>query len=249
MNATIVSNKRIGWFVGPDTTIADWEKPSLANVQALTNYSPAIRTDGTDFGLQATEMTDDRSFADEAGAQALGYSAFGGNVSSFIPAAADTASVVRQAHTTFKKPRTKLAVAQRFGVPEAQPIAAGDEINLFRVITDAENVERRQTGYSTTTELVDQDDHLVNYIVPPAVAASVTVTGASGGAVGSVGLLAAEYQGHAITVGAQWVSSNPAVATVHPGGVVEYLSAGTAQITAAYPGAATSANKAITVTV
>ncbi|MDF2993574.1 MAG: hypothetical protein K0S37_4088 [Microbacterium sp.] len=247
MNDKVLSNKRISWLIGPETSIANWLAPSLANVASLLNMSAGIRIAGTDFGVQATEMTDDRSFADEAGAQELGYAAFGGNVSTFIPPNDDAGSIERVTHNTFKKPRTRLAVGQRFGIEQSIPVAAGDEVNLFRTITDAEIVERRQTGYSTTTEMVGQDDNLINYILPPAAPVAVTVGGTSGGTAGQYGLLSAVYQGIPVTTQVTWTSSNPAVAEVNAAGVVRYLSAGAATITAAYPGG-TSGTKALTVT-
>jgi len=247
-NDKILSNKNVGWFIGPDTTIASWAAPTLAQLQALVNVSAGIRIAGTDFGIQASEQTDDRSFADEAGAQTLGYANFGGNVSSFVPTNDDTSSAERVAHNAFKRPRTRLAVCQRFGIAQGLALAAGQEVSVFRIITDAENVERRQTGYSTTTELKAQDDNLVNYIIPPAAAVAVTLAGTSGGVVGGAGLLSALYQGQAVTAGVTYTSSNTAVADVYSNGVVVYKSAGTANITATYPGALVSTAKAITVT-
>lgn len=247
-NEKILSNKNIGWFVGPETSIPSWVAPTLAQLSALLNVSAGVRIAGTDFGIQASEQTDDRSFADEAGAQSLGYPNFGGNISTFVPTNDDTTSAERIAHNAVKKPRTRLAVAQRFGIAQGLALAAGQEINLFRVITDAENPERRQTGYSITTELVAQDDVLVNYIIPPAAPVAVSLTGTSGGVVGGAGLLGALYQGQAVTAGVTYTSSNAAVAEVLPNGVVLFQSAGTANITATYPGATASAAKAITVT-
>ena len=235
----VISNRRIGWFFGPETSIADWEKPSLANAQTLANWSAALRIAGTDFGIQATALTDDRSFADEAGAQDFGYPAFGGNVSNFIPPNNEVGTVLRAAMDTFEKPRTRLAVMQRFGILESTPLAAGQEVNVFRVITDAESKERRETGYSLTTELKSQDDVLVNYILPPAVPVAVTVAGTTTtptGVIGTTHQLDAMYQGHRITAGATWSSANSAIAEVNAAGVVLFNGAGTAVITAAYPG-------------
>lgn len=244
----IISNRRISWLFGPATGI-NWDAPTRAQIQALQNFSGALRLAGSDFGLQATEMTSDPTFSDEAGSQELGYANFGGNVSNIIPAVDDTTSVMRRAHTTLKTPHADLAVAQRFGVIESTAVDAGDEINLFHVATTAETTERRQNNYSQTTELVAQDDVLVNYVVPPAAAVAVITGGTAGGTVASGGgFLWATYQGVKVTCGVNWVSSNPAVAVVWPNGFVEFLSAGTTQITATYPGATSSTAKTITLT-
>lgn len=247
-NDKVLSNKKIGWFVGPDTTPSNYVAPSLASLQGLVNQSEGIRIGGTDFGIQATEMTDDRSFADEAGAQELGYVSFGGNVSTFVAANADQTSIHRQAHNTFKKPRTRLAILQRFGaLDQATPLAAGQEVNLFRIITDAENAERRQTGYSITTECVGQDDCLINYIIPPAVPGAVTVGGTSGGAAGGYGLLTATYQGIDVTVQCTWTTADGTKVDVTNGAVARFIAAGTVVVTASYPGA-TAGTKSLTIT-
>lgn len=243
----IISNRRIAWLFGPATGI-NWDAPTRAQILALQNFSGALRLAGSDFGLQATEMTSDPTFSDEAGSQELGYANFGGNVSNIIPAVDDTSSVLRRAHTTLKTPHADLAVAQRFGEIESNPVDSGDEINLFHVATTAETTERRQNNYSQTTELVAQDDVLVNYVVPGATAIAIITGGTSGGVVGAGGFVWATYQGVKVTCGVTWTSSNPAVATVWPNGFVEFLSAGTAQITATYPGATASTAKAVTVT-
>jgi hypothetical protein len=245
-NDKIYSNKRVGWFVGPETSISDWTGPSLANLQALANYSAGIRIGGSDFNVQATEQVDDRSFADEVGAKSLGYAAFGGNVSSFVPTSADTVSTERQAHNTFKRPRVRLAVLQRYILDQSTALAAGQEVNLFRVITDAENTERRQNGYSITTELVAQDDVLVNYIIPAATPAAITVGGATTGTVGGAAFLSAVYQNRTATLGVTWTSSDETKAIVSPHGLVRFLAAGSVTITASYPGG-TAGTKAITI--
>lgn len=235
-NDKVLSNKRVGWFIGPDTTPSSYSAPTLASLQNLINMSEGLRIAGTNFGVQATDMTDDRSFADEAGSQELGYVAFGGALSSFIPPPSDTSSIHRTTHTTLKKPRTRLAVLQRFGaVDQSTPLAAGQEINLFRTITDAESPERRQTGYSLTTNLVGQDDCLINYVIPPATPVAVTITGSTGGAAGNYGVVGAAYQSIAVTLGVTWTSSDPSKVAVGQNGVLAFLAAGTATITASYP--------------
>lgn len=235
-NTKIISNKRISWRVGSVSEISDWDAPPLDNLEALDNLSGAIRIAGTTFGLQASDQTDDRTFADEAGSQVLGYANFGGNVSHKVPKSGDTTSVEGKAHEHFATDRNELAILQRFGMPEAAALAAGQEINLFHVITDAQINERSQTGYQMTTAPKPQDDNLVNYIIPAASPASVTITGPATGAVGGAAFLKAAYQGHTITLGAEWSSSDETKAIVYPHGLVRYLGAGTVTITAAYPG-------------
>jgi uncharacterized protein YjdB len=65
--------------------------------------------------------------------------------------------------------------------------------------------------------------------------------------VGSVKFLTASFEGVNVTIGATYVSDNPAVATVDKHGIVTGVSAGTANITATYPGSAPSTALAVTV--
>lgn len=245
-NTKIISNKRISWRVGDESEITDWVAPPLEDLEALDNLSAAIRLSGTTFGLQASDQVSDPTFADEAGAQELGYSNFGGNVSHKVPTAGDTTSVYGKAHEYLAEPRNALAVLQRFGMSESAALEAGQEINLFRVITDAEIHERSQTGYQMTTALKAQDDLLVNYIIPDSPAAAVAISGATTGAVGGATFLKAAYQGHTITLGATWTSSDETKAIVYPHGLVRYLAAGEVTINAAYPGG-TSDDHTITI--
>lgn len=245
----VLSNRRVTWGIGPDTAVADYSKPTLAELTALKNYSEAVKIDGTDFNISASDQADDRSFTDEAGAKTRSYTQFGGTIEGFTPKQADTNSVFRKLRDTVKTPRTKLALMQRFGKLNGLPVVAGDEISLFRVATDANKHNRSDTSYSYSINLVPRDDVLLNYIVPSAPATPVVVTPATplSLTVAGVQLLKVIYQGRNITAGASYASSDEAVVLAGKNGVVYGVAAGTATVTINYPGS--SAPVVITVTV
>jgi hypothetical protein len=213
----VLSNRRIGWFAGPDSEITSWTEPPIADLQALDNISEAIKIDGTDFNIDASEQGDDRSFTDEAGAQSRTYASFGGNLEAFTPKPEDTTSILRQTKDTIAVPRTELAVAMRVDGKFAHlPIAAGDEISLFHVMSDARAHHRGESSYSYGVNLVPRSDNLVNYIVPSAVPTSpaINVVGPIALAVGAVSRIKVAYEGRNITIGAVYTSSDPTVAEV-----------------------------------
>lgn len=252
MDTPVMTNGHFGWFAGPDSSITEshWDSgPTLAELQTLKNYSATVKIDGTDFGLEASEQVDDRSFADQAGSQSRGALQASGSLEIYTPGEGDTSSINAQGWDTFATPRTKLALVQRAVVPQETSISAGDEINLFRVITDGGIHNRNDASRTLGTELVLQDDILVNYIVPSSVPTTPAVTPSTGleVEVGEALFLHVEYEGRNITAGAKYSSSDESVAIVTNHGIVIGQADGTADITVSYPGADTLAPLEVTV--
>ena len=82
---------------------------------------------------------------------------------------------------------------------------------------------------------------------PAAIATDAVTSTSLSIADNKVALISATYQGNDITRRADWVSDNPSVAVVHQGVVVP-VSAGTANITPSFPGAAAATPVPVTVT-
>lgn len=252
MDTSVMTNGHLGWFAAPDSTIteAHWDSgPTLEELQALVNYSATVKVDGTDFNVEASEQVEDRSFADQAGAQSRGALQASGNVEIYTPGRGDTTSINAQGWNTFATPRTKLALAQRPVVPQGAPIAAGDEVNVYRVQTDAGTHNRNDASRTLGTTLLLQDDIHINYIVPSAVPTAPAVTPSAAQALGvdDVLFLEVAYEGRNITAGAKYVSSDENVAVVTNHGIVIAQAAGTAEITVSYPGAAAAEPIEVTV--
>ncbi len=252
MSNPVMTNGHFGWFAAPETSISDehWDSgPTLTELQVLENYSQTVKIDGTDFNLEASEQVEDRSFADQAGAQSRGSMAASGTLEIYTPGKGDTSSINAQGWGVFATPRTRLALAQRPVEVQTKPIAAGDELNVFRVITDGGTHNRNDASRTLGTSLLLQDDLLVNYIVPSAIPTAPVVSPASPTVTTEApAYLKVTYEGRNITAGAKYTSSDESVAIVTQSGIIVGIAAGTAEITVSYPGAATVAPIEITVT-
>ena len=165
------------------------------------------------------------------------------------PKPTDTSSILRIARNIVKTPRTRLAVAIRTVTLNSQGAAIGDVWNVYRTITDTNAHERGKVSYAYSINFKAQDDNGVNRVLTAATPSKVILTPGStlNVAVGAVSFLKASFEGVNVTKGTTYVSDNPAVATVDKNGIVQGVSAGTANITASYPGSATSTALAVTV--
>lgn len=245
-----LSNKRVLVAVGAANSITNLAAPALSELLALLNISPAIRWDGFDFNASASDQVDDRSLDDDAAAQTRGFPQFGGALPLFYPKKTDTSSILRQAFNLFKQDRASLIIVERVGFKSTnQPFAAGDNINVYRVQVDGFNPDTEgDGGYAYIVNLLPQGDIYPYTIVPAASPASVAITGASTLALtaGNVALRGATYQGNDITNRATWLSSDPTKVTVDHGRI-KGVAAGTANVTASFPGGTASTAVAVTV--
>jgi hypothetical protein len=248
-----MTNGHFGWFAGPETSIteAHWDSgPTLPELQTLENYSATVKVDGSDFNVEASEQVEDRSFADQAGAQSRGFMQASGNIEIYTPGRDDETSINAEGWGVFATPRTRLALAQRPVKDQANPISAGDEINVFRVLTDGGSHNRNDASRTLGTNLILQDDILVNYIVPSAIATAPTVTpaGPISATISTPTFLKVMYEGRNITAGAKYSIADEGVARVTPNGIIVPESVGTTTLTISYPGAATLAPISVAVT-
>ncbi|MGO2150801.1 MAG: hypothetical protein ACTH32_06325 [Microbacterium gubbeenense] len=248
---TVVSNGHVTWLAGPDSAISEssWnDGPSLSELQSLANFSAGIKIDGTDFANEASEQVEDRSFADQAGAQARGAVNASGSIEVYTPGEGDTTSIHAQTYETFATPRSRLALVQRLIAPQGEPIAAGDEINVYRVETDSRSHNRNDASRTVGTGMNFQGTALIGYIVPSESATKPTPSVTTlAPAVDGIEFLEVEYEGRNVTVGATYISSNESVATVTPGGVVVGVGTGAATISIQVPGASGAASVEVTV--
>lgn len=249
----VLSNQRVTVLAGPDTGIANWANgPTLAECAALLNISAAVNWDSFDFNLQASDQQDDRTLVDGAGAKSRGLSNFGGNVELVTPQPTDTSSIYRLAYNVFRGDRSKLALVIRVGPLNSTASAAGDVVNAYHVLRDADDLIRanqNKPSYAVKVNLLAQNDVAVNAIVPAASPATVTLTrvGAGSLTVGTTDFLKATYQSRNVTTKAQYTVSDPTVALVTPHGCIIPLKSGTANITATIPGGTVSTAVAVTV--
>lgn len=233
----IASNKNTLFSVGPKTAVPDVLDPTLAQLNATTNVSEAVKWDGYDFNIEASDQDEDRALTDAAGAATRGYENFGGSVAFFTPPPGAN-GIYRDARNIVATPHTELVAVQRDGYAASAPFATGQVVNVYHVITDAKAEERGDKNRYYTIDFKPKGFVGVNRIIPSAVPTAVTITGTASAEVGESTQLHAAYEGNDITVGAQWRSSDESVAVVTPHGIVIGISNGTADITATYPGSA-----------
>lgn len=245
-----LSNKRVTVWMGLSNAVADIYKPTILEISNMKNASEAIRWDGFDFGAQEAESIDDRSLADDAGATIAGFLQFGGAIPFFGPKRVDTSSILRQMYSMLKTPRQEFVIVERVGFKDvSEPIAAGDNVNVYRVMGDSFTWDTEgDGGYAYLIGFLPRGDTAPWTIVPDTTPAPVAIVGGATAAltVGGVALRGATYLGNNIARRATWLSSNQQVATVE-GGIIVGKSAGTANITASFPGSAISTAIAVTV--
>lgn len=249
--ATVLSNEHVLWAAGPDSAISDahWVAgPTLAEAQSLTNITAGLKIDGTDFGVQASDSVEDRSFADGAGAQSRGFAQASGSLEAYTPGKGDS-GIYSTTWDIVAQTRTTLALLQRVVPAQSTALAAGDEINVFRVETDDRQHNRNDASRTIGIGLVLQDNILVNYIIPSSTPTAVTVTpaGPIAATVGTPKFLKAAYQGRNVTTGALWTSSDEGVFKVTPHGIIIPVAAGTANLNVSVPGSAAGSDIAVTV--
>lgn len=255
MGTKIISNKNVALFGGLAGTFpADWNKPTLAEMQALSAISEAVRWNSFGVNVQASNQVDSRVLSDGAGSQERGYVQFGGDMQVRQPTPGDTTSSYAVAKGILGAPNTEVALALRSVSAVGGAIAAGQEFAyVMHGLTDAHNYGRDDEAaiyYGVT--VLPQSDLLVNYIVPDASNATKLVLTASAATVTTPGLIfvKATYFGIDVTKQAVWTTSDATkLSLLHPG-IFRGVAAGSATISAYFPGAtatAPAAGTAITV--
>lgn len=247
-----LSNKRIQIWIGAASALASYDYATEAELAAMLMAAPAIRWDGLDFGMQASEQIDDRSLDDDATATLRGFMQFGGGIPFYFPKVTDDSSILRDVFDLVKVRGTELAIVERVGFVDRRTAAvAGDNINIYKAMTDGYSPDTEGTGgYAYIQNMIPRGDVTPWSIVADSPAADVTITGGLtlALAVGALGLRGAAYLGNNITPRATWASDDQDVAIVSNNGIIEGVSAGTANITATFPGGAESDPCVVTVT-
>jgi len=247
-----LANRRIALLLGADNALTSLQAPAIDEANAMLPAHRAVRWDGYDMGMQESDQIDDRTLDDDAAATIAGFIAFGGALPVFYPKRTDTTSILRLVFNLLKAPRTKIAALERVGFANSNDaIAAGDNVNTYRLMTDGFKPDTEGTGgYAYIVNLLAQGDAYPWTIVPAASPAAVAIVGGLtlALAVGEYGLRGATYQSNNIANRATWTSSDETVATVDNRGIVKGISAGTANIVATFPGGSAATPCVVTVT-
>lgn len=251
MSTRDLSNKRIQIWIGLASSLASFDSVTEDELEAMIPAAPAIRWDGLDFGVQASEQIDDRSLDDDATATLRGFKQFGGAMPFFFPKVTDEASVLREVYELVKVRGTELAIVERIGFVDRRTApTAGDNVNIYKAMTDGYTPDTEGTGgYAYLQNMIPRGDVTPWSIVQAAVPATVALVGGLtlSLAVGALGLRGATLLGNNITPRGIWASDDQDVAIVDNRGIIEGVSAGTANITCDFPGATISTPCVVTV--
>lgn len=247
-----LSNHRIQVWIGLASSLGQYDYATEAELAAMVMAAPAIRWNGFDFGMQASEQIDDRSLDDDATATLRGFLQFGGGMPLFFPRATDQSSTLRQIFNLVKTRGTELALVIRAGwVDRKVPGTAGDNISIFKVMSDGFTPDTEgDGGYAYLLNLLPRGDVAPWTIVADSPAAQVVVTKVAGANTpGSIQLFKATYLGNDITQRATWASSDQAAVTINNQGIAELVGddTDTADITATFPGGVESDPVTVTI--
>ena len=245
----VYSNQRVTVRAGLASGISNWDNPILSELNALTNVSGAVNWNAFDLNIRPSDMKDDRTLTDAAGAQSRGFTQFGGGLEFVHPRAEDLASIYRIAYDIFATPRVELVVAVRYGAKNSTAAAAGDKWTIYHVIVDAPAIGQNDVSKNYKVTLVARDDVLPNYIVPAVSPEAVAITVVDNTvSVGDLVFVSAEYEGWDVTKSAKYLSSDETkLEMVHPG-IFLAKGAGAPTVKGRYPGATDSTASTVTIT-
>jgi hypothetical protein len=246
-----LSNRKVTLFAGLASAVAD---PQLRfatddELNAMLKIAPAVRWDGFDLGMQASDQVDDRSLDDDAAFTLRGFLQAGGALPLFYPKPSDTTSILRTTFDLFKTPGVDLVIGERVGFKDRRLAAAvGDNVTLYKMTTDSFKPDTEgDGGYAYVTNMLPAGLFSPWSVVADATPVAVTTAGgAISGAAGAMFLRTASAGGTDVTSRATWVSADPTIAIVR-GGIVELIATGSTTITATLPGFTDSTTIAVTV--
>lgn len=249
------TNGNVQVILVPVVGIADYESPTAAEINAGLDVTAAVAWEGTSFpSATDSDDTDDRSLRDKGNATTRGAAQFEAVLNFYYPKSnLDTTSDYGKAYQMLRTKGVPMYAVTRVlqGTEGVHTdVEAGQWVSVYRFLSDAwENDLADDDSYKYAVTMLAQGEVAVYTQVKNAT--PVTLTNASGSGsltVGDHAVIRATLGGKRATQVVEWTTSNAAVATVSPNGVVTAISAGTANISATHP-AATGATTPIAITV
>jgi hypothetical protein len=241
----ISGNIRIWWT--PINGFANPAAPTLPELTASLDISDAVSWNDKDFGVQASNTTNDPAITAKGNVQSRGAAQYGGTLSLYYAKdRTDTSNKYQVVETALGQPGTLgyltvrvdgeelLTTTGTANNPGTQP-AAGDLVTVFRVetagyanaITGEEafrySISFLSKGFVKTVAIVRTNATPV----APVVAGAATLTIAAKFAPLTATLLSRKY-----TRGVEWRTSTPTLASISRNGVVTAIAAGAASFTA-----------------
>lgn len=218
----------------------------------MLNWSPSISWNDWGFGVEASETSNDPSFADESTYEEFSAKNYGGEISFYYPKEYDDNSnnhslVYDQTDT----PHTAIDVVVRIDgdTRTNEPAADGDLVHVFRTLTDSEgNVLTQPDAYRRTVGFLNQGD--AEFFTIVGAHTLTTNLPATPWAAGNKGRIQVVVQDRDYTNAVSFMSDDPEVVQVYPGGFYEVTGSATdtATITIRDEAAGTSTTESVTVT-
>jgi len=238
-------NIQLRWHAA--NAFANPAKPTPAEVSGGLNITDDVSWNDYDFGISASNTTNDPSLKSKSNVSDRGAMQYGGGISLYLPADfEDMCNSHAVAYAALEAPRTLgwISVQVDGELSETnvatytggltQTAADGDRISLFKVMSGGYSHSiTGEEAFRETISFMPQGEAYPNAIVATTLTVLVSPSTASP-SVGDFTALSATVNGRAYTRGVRWTSSDIAVATVSQNGIVTAVGAGTATITATY---------------
>jgi uncharacterized protein YjdB len=241
-------NIRVWW--GLANAFANYEVPTVVEINACLDVSESISWNDLGFGLQASNTTDDPPITAIGKVADRGASQFSGAISFYYPGAfGDSGNDFSVTYDALDQPRTLGYLIMRVDGEQSTVLAeAADLVQVFKVMTDgyAESITGEE-AFRYTVSFLSQGDLAVRAIAKGAGAVTVVTASTAAVAIGAAVRITATVDGRNYTNGVAWSSSNTALATVSTAGVVKGIAAGSPTITATYVASGATDTTAVTV--
>lgn len=231
----------------PDNAFANFNWPTVAELNAGQELEGVTDWDNFEIGAQASETTDRVPIKAKAAVARRAAANYGGTASFYYPGyKADTTNLAALVYALMKKINVNGYLVTSIdgeigesGQPAASmAFANGDYVSVLRVVTDEwdDSITGEELFYYTRTFL--KNGGLAIYTVASTAAPVLALTGtAPATAVGSKGFVTATVNGRDFTRGVRYSSSAPNLVRVSATGILTRVAAGTATITATLPNA------------
>lgn len=241
------SNGNVRLRVYPANGFANYKWPTVTELNAGQRLEDAVPWENFDFGVQASDTNANPPISAKSVVDSRGTSNYGGSISFWYPGyyddpANDLSNIYDFfAPGEYTRPVCYIAMSVDGEIGEpGQPaddftFANGDFVSIFKVQADSwEDMTEGDDPFYYTLNFL-RNGGMAHYTVASTSAPVLAVTVGTTAGVGDVVRATATVNGRTYTNGVRWSTSDPAVATVSEAGVISYLSAGSATITATLP--------------
>lgn len=242
-------NIQVRWHAS--NAFANPARPTPTEVNAGLNITDSISWNDFDFGIQASNTTNDPSLAAKSNVSDRGAMQYGGSISIYLPAdESDITNGHALAYAALATPRTLGYITIQIdgelsenNTPTysgglTQTAANGDLIHVFLVMTSAYSHSiTGEEAFRETINLMPQGVAYIDAVVSTSTPTVVVTPATATPSAGDVIALAATVNGRKYTRGVRWTTSDATKATVSQNGIVTAVASGSATITATYLGA------------